>query len=296
MGRRKATPRSAGDGQVVAGRAPTWRTSGAAQASQRKGRRSVDVHGVADWWKRGGLAAVALIALLVGVLVASGGGAHTSTTVRDRAAEREVARLLAGIPQQGDALGRPTAPVTLRVFSDLECLTARGWWTRLLPAIIERFVRSGAVRIEFRSFKTDTHDARTFLKQQAAAIAAGEQHKLWSFVETFYYEQGKEYTPYATERYLENIAAQVPGLQIARWVRDRRDGGLTERVVTDDKAVRELGFHDTPAFMIGRTGGPMRKLTGRHIVLQFPGYARMRNSVSLIDARDLQQAIDGLRT
>jgi protein-disulfide isomerase len=237
-----------------------------------------------------------LVALLAGVLLALVGGTDTPASRRNRAAEREVAALLAGIPQQGDALGRPTAPVTLQVFSDLECLTAKGWWVGLLPAIIGRFVRSGAVRIEFRSFKTDTHDARTFLRQQAAAIAAGEQHRLWSFVETFYYEQGKEYTPYATERYLANIAAQVPGLQIARWVRDRRDGRLTERVVNDDKAVRELGFHDTPAFMIGRTGGPMRKLTGRHIVLQFPGYARMANPVSLIDARDLQQAVEGLRS
>ncbi len=46
--------------------------------------------------------------------------------------------------------------------------------------------------------------------------------------------------------------------------------------------------------MIGRTGGQMKKLTGRYIVLQFPGFDKMRNSVSLIDTQDLRKAIEAL--
>jgi protein-disulfide isomerase len=209
-------------------------------------------------------------------------------------ADREVGSLLGGIPQQGNALGRPTAPVTLQVFGDLECLTVKNWVITLLPAIIQQFVRPGLVQIQYRSFKTDTHNLEVFLNQQSAALAAGAQKKMWNFIETFYYEQGKEYTPYATEGYLDGIAGQVPGLSRARWHRDRENAGLAERVVADDQSIRALGFHDTPAFMIGRTGGLMKKLTGRHIVLQFPGYSRMRNPLSLIDALDLRKAIQAL--
>jgi len=210
--------------------------------------------------------------------------------------DRKVAELLGGIPQQGDALGRPTAPVTLQVYSDLECLTERGWVLGLLPAIVGRFVRNGRVRIEFRSFKTDTLSSTTFIHEQAAALAAGAQSRAWNFVETFYYEQGKEYTPYATERYIDGIGAQVPGLRSAQWKRRRQAAVLNEQVVDDDKTVRELHIHDTPAFMVGRTGGPMEKLTGRHIVLQFPSFSRMRYPVSLVDAEDLQKAIKRLRS
>ncbi len=238
----------------------------------------------------GAILLAAALAPLIAVTLAGGGGRPPN-----RVADREVAALLAGIPQQGDALGQPKAPVTLRVYTDLECLTARGWVVELLPAIIKRFVRSGEMRIEFRSFKTDTRNATTFLNQQPAAIASGAQDRLWNFVETFYYEQGKEYTPYATERYIDGIAAQVPGLRLTSWHRNRQSGRLAERVVADDREVRELGFHDTPAFMIGRTGEQMKKLTGRHIVLEFPGFSRMRNSVSLIDTQDLQRAIEGLQ-
>jgi protein-disulfide isomerase len=239
-----------------------------------------------------GLGAVLLataVAPLIAVSLAGGGGRPP-----DRVVDPEVAALLTGIPQQGNALGQPKAPVTLRVYTDLECLTARGWVVELLPAIIKRYVRSGEMRIEFRSFKTDTHNPSTFLNQQAAAIAAGAQNRLWNFVETFYYEQGKEYTPYATERYIDGIAAQVPGLRTAQWHRYRASGRLEAQVVADDREVRELGFYDTPAFMIGRTGGQMKRLTGRYIVWQFPGFNRMRDSVSLIDTQDLQKAIGTL--
>lgn len=239
----------------------------------------------------GAILLAAALAPLIAVSLAGGGGRPPNRVV-----DREVAALLAGIPQQGDALGQPKAPVTLRVYTDLECLTARGWVLELLPAIIRRFVRSGEMRIEFRSFKTDTHNPSTFLNQQTAAIAAGAQDRLWNFVETFYYEQGTEYTPYATERYIDGIAGQVPGLRPAQWHSYRESGRLAEQVVADDRQVRELGFHDTPAFMIGRTGGQMKKLTGRHIVLQFPGFGRMHNSVSLIDTQDLQKAIEALPT
>lgn len=238
---------------------------------------------------------VVLSAAALAPLVAVGvEGSGVQERLSRRAVDRAVTALLTGIPQQGDALGRATAPVTLRVYTDLECLTARNWWMELLPEIIARFVRGGEMRVEFLSFKTDTRDPTMFVDQQVAALAAGAQGRMWNFVETFYYEQGKEYTPYATERYIDGIAGQVPGLQLARWHGDRQVPNLAERVVAEDKEVRALGFHDTPAFTIGRTGGPMRKLTGRHIVLQFPGSAPMVYPVSLIDIDDLRNAIKSL--
>lgn len=237
----------------------------------------------------GAILMAAALAPLIAVSVAGSPGRPSKRVV-----DREVAALLSGLPQQGNALGRPNAPVTLRVYTDLECLTARGWVVELLPAIIDRFVRSGQMRIEFRSFKTDTHNPSTFLNQQTAAIAAGAQDRLWNFIETFYYEQGKEYTPYATERYIDGIAAQVPGLRPGQWHRYRASGQLDAQVVADDREVRELGFHDTPAFVLGRTGGQMKKLTGRYIVWQFPGFGRMRDSVSLIGTDDVQKAIEAL--
>ena len=40
---------------------------------------------------------------------------------------------------------------------------------------------------------------------------------------------------------------------------------LVKIVVTDDSTAREAGFHDTPAFRIGRTGGKMKDFSGSNV-------------------------------
>jgi protein-disulfide isomerase len=238
------------------------------------------------------VAAIVAVATLGAVMVTGSGSGHVdSHRPTDRQVERRVARLLTGIPQSGDTLGSATAPITLEIFGDLECLTTRNWFGRLLPAIIGDFVRRGIVKLRYRSLETDTGDPSTFLNQQVAALAAGQQDKLWSFVATFYYEQGKEYTGYVTQRYLENIARQVTGLNLSTWNSERHDVRLGDQVLRDGQVASDIGFNDTPAFLIGREENHLRALTGRHIILEFPGFAKMRYPVSLIDVQDLKTAI-----
>ncbi|MGN6372083.1 MAG: DsbA family protein [Solirubrobacteraceae bacterium] len=239
-------------------------------------------------WGRAGLAGVLACAAILGTFVLvgrTGGNAEQSRRI-----DRQVSKLLAGIPQQGDTLGQPTAPVTLQFFGDLECLTTKIWVMSRLPAIVDDFVRRGIVKIEYRSFKTDTIDPRVFVKQQTAALAAGVQSRLWSFVETFYQEQGREYTPYVTESYLDGIAQQIPGLSLTLWHRDRLTGRRTEQVVADDRLARAVGFHDTPAFRIGLSGKPLRTLEEGETVF-FHG---QRYPVTLIDAENVENAVKKL--
>jgi len=262
-----------------------------ASRGTRADRQAEDRSHKTLWTRLGIIALLAATAAITTLVLA----AHSNSRgALDRRTGREVSALLAGIPQQGNTLGRPTAPVTLQFFGDLECLTTKHWVVRLLPAIIQGFVRTGIVKIQYLSLKTDTIHPQVFVNQQAAALAAGAQNKLWNFIETFYYEQGKEYTQYVTESYLDGIASQTPGLNLTQWHHDRATGRRTEQVVTDDQAARSLGFRDTPAFRIGRTGGPLRSFSGRTVILEFAGFAKMKYPVSLIDTQDLQQAVAGL--
>src|SRR5262245_22007476 len=49
------------------------------------------------------------------------GSPPRSTHTRPSALEWRINRLLAGIPQRGDALGSPDAPIALQFYGDLEC-------------------------------------------------------------------------------------------------------------------------------------------------------------------------------
>jgi protein-disulfide isomerase len=204
--------------------------------------------------------AVVVVAIVV-VLVATGGKGHKAATPQgENAVSTKVGKLLAGIPQNANALGKPTAPVTIQYFGDLECPFCKEFSTNSLPLVIEKWVRSGKARIEYRALETATREQETFRTQQIAALAAGKQGKLWDYVETFYNEQGEEDSGYVTEQFLQKIAQEVPGLNLAKWTSDRGESTFANEVVADGQAANAAGFNGTPSFLIGKTGGELKKL------------------------------------
>jgi hypothetical protein len=233
----------------------------------------------------GVLAAMALVTTLALGSRPSGQAAY------EHRVAREVGALLAGIPQQGKTLGRRTAPVTLELFNDLEDPQSRWWFVHALPAIVEEYVRTGAIALRYHSFKTNTYWPTAFVKQQTAALAAGAQDRLWNFADVFNQEQGAKYTDYVTESFLNNIARQVPGLNIAQWHAARRTGRREEQTTAEDQTANALGMHVTPAFRIGRTGGRMEDLAGRNVIR----FAGQKHSIDLIEAEDVGEAIKRLR-
>jgi protein-disulfide isomerase len=210
----------------------------------------------------GGAVAVVAIAIVLVLALTGGGGkggipTSTSGEHKEKAA---VASLIGGIPQSANALGKPQAPVTLEYFGDLECSVCKAFTLETLPAIVRRWVRAGDLRIEYHSLETATREPETFKKQQIAAYAAGAQDKAWYFIETFYHEQGAEGSGYVTQSYLEGIANQVPGLNLAQWQRERGDQKFAAEVEEDAQTANSEGFTGTPSFLIGRSGGSPSKL------------------------------------
>jgi protein-disulfide isomerase len=205
-----------------------------------------------------GIVAVAIVV----ILLATGGGSKTGipkNTKEVNATVAEVTSLLQGIPQSGNTIGNPNAPVTLQYFGDLECPICKQFTLGALPPLIESYVRSGKLKIEYHSMQTATREPATFNTQQVAALAAGKQNLAWHYLELFYREQGEEGTGYVTENYLQNLARQVPGLNLAAWTAARNDPALAASITTDAQAVNTHGFTGTPSLLIGKTGGKLEK-------------------------------------
>ncbi len=232
-----------------------------------------------------GIVALLTIVVAFGVLVLT---RHASSQAAlERGIDHKVSAQLTGIPQEGTTLGRRTAPVTMEVFIDLEDPTSRWWFREDLPAIIDTYVRTGALKLRYHAFKRNTYWPAAFVNQQTAALAAGAQDKLWSYIDTFFYEQGKELTRYVTESYLEGIARQIPGLNLTRWHTDRHTGRREEQTTTEDQSARTIGLHVTPAFRIGKTDARMSILTGRTVIR----YPEQKHPIALIEAPDIANAI-----
>jgi protein-disulfide isomerase len=204
--------------------------------------------------------AVVVVAIVV-VLIASGGGGSKKVSLGTPGGKipTEVASLLNGIPQSGNVLGSPSAPVTLVYYGDLQCPVCKQFTLGAFPSLIQQWVRTGKVRVEYRSLETATREPEVFKSQQVAALAAGQQNKMWHYIELFYHQQGEESSGYVTESYLQGLAQQVPGLNLSQWTSARSDATLSNQVASDAQAANNAGLTGTPSFQIGKSGGALTK-------------------------------------
>jgi protein-disulfide isomerase len=211
----------------------------------------------------GSVAAVVVVIIAV-ILVATSGGSSTKLPTtgehgKPPQAVEKVKKEIGGIPQDGNTLGSPTAPVTMQYFGDLECPICKDFTLGALPTLIQKYVRTGKMKIEYRNLETATREPETFKTQQSAALAAGKQKKGWYYIELFYNQQGEEDTGYVTEKYLQTLAQQTPGLNLATWTSDRNAPEFTNTITSDAQAANNSGFNGTPSFLIGKTGSTLTK-------------------------------------
>ena len=109
--------------------------------------------------------------------------------------------------------------------------------------------------------QTATREPETFQTQQVAALAAGKQNHMWDFVELFYHEQGEEDSGYVTESYLQGLAAQqIRASNLTAWSSARNDPTLRQPGHRRRSGGQPGGFTGTPSFLIGKTGGALKKL------------------------------------
>ena len=200
---------------------------------------------------------VALLAIVVvGVAIAISSGAPAAPpkigSTQQKAIAAKVQTLLAGIPQAGNRIGSPAARVTVTEYGDLECPYCAQFATGAEQQLIAGDVRAGRVALVYRSLCTATchYDQSIFPVQQAAAVAAGLQGHEWDYIELFYSEQGAEGTGYVTDSYLNNLAAQIPGLSYSKWLSDRSSQALAAQVTADEQQASANGFSSTPTILV----------------------------------------------
>ena len=170
---------------------------------------------------------------------ATGGG---SSPVPDSA--------LRGIPQSGVVLGSPDAPVAMVEFADLQCPFCAEYHHQVFPELLNRYVRTGKLRIELRLLRFLGPDSDRLAR---AAAAAAAQNRMWQFAGLAYDRQGTENSGYATDSFIK-------GLLTDAGVRNARLGAAAERQVRGaEQAARTLGIDATPSFLIGPTGGKLAR-------------------------------------
>jgi protein-disulfide isomerase len=209
----------------------------------------------------GSLAAVVLIAIgiVVGVVVLGGSGdSSSSATTTTLPSAGDAQRLLAGIPQHGTVLGKPSAPVTMTEWIDLQCPYCQQFETQALPVLIRKYIRTGKLKVDARLLGFLGTDSQ---RGRLAALAAGKQNKLFNLAELLYYNQGPENTGWLNDDLLASAAASIPGLDAERMLSERNSGQISNEANALDAQAQEQGVNSTPTILVGKTGEQPKLVT-----------------------------------
>jgi protein-disulfide isomerase len=159
----------------------------------------------------------------------------------------------ASIPQEGDRLGRPDAPVEIAEYADLQCPFCASAATETVPRVVDKYVRDGPARLVFRPLTFIGEDS---MRGALAAAAAGEQNKMWEFVEYLYGEQKGENGGWLSDALIAEAAAEV-GLDTAKFDAARGADPARELVARAAQSAQTDGVNSTPTFIVS---GPKGKI------------------------------------
>ena len=157
-----------------------------------------------------------------------------------------------GIPQRGNVLGKPSAPVTLVEYIDLQCPACRAFETEVMPSVVQRYVRSGKLKVEARPIAFIGPDS---LLGRRATIAAGRQNRLFDFAQLLYANQGAENSGWLNDEMVTSAAKSIPGVDAQALLDDSNSSEVDTAAKTYESQANADGVRGTPALYIGKTGG-----------------------------------------
>jgi protein-disulfide isomerase len=204
----------------------------------------------------GGAALVA--AVLIGVSVLAGGTDTTAPSGGAVTVDASGLARLEGIPQNGLVLGRPGAKATIVEYGDLQCPACMQFATASLPEVIERWVKPGKAKLEFRGLDFIGDDSTRALR---FVLAAARQDKGWSAIELFYANQGAENSGWVTDDVLRGMATAL-GLDPEQMVAAASSSSFDDAIARSDGQARSDGVSSTPTFVVTSERGRSTTLVG----------------------------------
>jgi protein-disulfide isomerase len=205
------------------------------------------------------LLALAAVVVIVAIVLSSSGDSKSSSASRstgggDDAAQ--VAALFKGVPQSGVTLGDPKSKVTLLEFADLQCPFCAEYTKTAFPQLVQQYVQPGKVKVVFRNLTFIGPDS---VKAARAAAAAGQQNKLWNFVDTFYANQGEENSGYVTDQFIAQVAAAA-GVDAGALAQAQGSPDVAKQIGEAQQMAQQFKVNSTPSFLIQTGNGTPRPL------------------------------------
>jgi protein-disulfide isomerase len=227
----------------------------------------------------GGVVLVAVIAIVLGVVLRSGGGGGGgggTVTKSDLSALPAVGNanwsgqldgasdanaLFKGIPQTGLVLGKPSAPVEMEMFIDVQCPFCQDYEVNNLPTVVKDDIKSGKVQLHLQPWAFIGGPGSQSFSGRLGLIAASFQNKGYEYAKVLYDNQQPEDTGWLTGRQMALIAASVNGLNLSQWQKSVNGSAVKQIASTVDRLATKAKVQGTPTVLVGCAGGNLQNVT-----------------------------------
>jgi protein-disulfide isomerase len=170
----------------------------------------------------------------------------------------DVHKLLAGIPQHGNVLGKASAPATMIEYVDLQCPFCDAFELAVFPDVVTQYVKDGTLKIEAVPLAFIGPDSQ---RGRLAAIAAAKQNKLFDFMEVLYANQGAENTGWLSSNEVTRAAASVPGLHVQKLLDTAKLSSSSKLAKSFDQSAIAAHVRQTPTIYVGPSGKALTQVT-----------------------------------
>lgn len=199
--------------------------------------------------------------LLVGAVAATGllawsWAANTRTRTSSRVRSRTKGKtlppedLLKPGPIPDLAIGSPDAPVTIVEYASLTCPACANFHNTVLPALKEKYIDTGKVRLVFREFVLNEKDARAAMMERCAG---GE--KSLPLVSALFAKQEEWAATTNTNEFFGKLFAlgQQAGFTRQTFTKCQQDDKLLKKLVAQRDRGEQFGVDKTPTFFLNGT-------------------------------------------
>jgi protein-disulfide isomerase len=198
-----------------------------------------------------GVGLAALVGAIISLSVGTGGPKVIKIIGGDAVQE-----LLGGVQQNGASLGDPNAPVTVALFTDLQCSTCDTYELETVDPLIEENARESDVRFEFHNYSLGQAEVT---QAAYAATAAGQQDVEWQFADLFFRNQDAAPNGTVTSQFLDDIGNAIDSfstLDVGQWQQDMDSPEVKDSVDADQKLAAQYGLRiNAPSIVVDGPGG-----------------------------------------
>ena len=144
--------------------------------------------------------------------------------------------------------GDSSAKTWVVIASDFQCPFCRQWHTESYKAFVEKYVRTGKVKVAYINFPLGQH--QNAVPSAQGAMCASAQNKFWQYHDALFDTQEKWENLPQPRPVLDSIARAV-GVNFDEWTKCVDSDKMLPLIFADRDRAATAGVQSTPSFLIG---------------------------------------------